>query len=627
MGWLSRIGSACGLDGVVSSSTVLAAAAASSVLVPLGVLYGRHAWRRFAAVDQTETAEASQLIQFIDANSSLQLVRGKRLRVVHIPHENKDVPVLFMLHGAGGQAEQWMEQIAFFNGRCSIVAWDNVGHGKSEKPHRYDLYARESIVQDSIELFHRYRGRRNVLLAHSYGTSVTTALYPHIQQHVSAIVMLGCIVQTPTTSAPHASRAWLLDLPDIVLDVLRSLDRRGGPDSVSVARMLHRSASVALKRRQLRWNANTPSHVVKALSKQAIRPTPDDFKKITAPVLLISGADDHLTVPANAHAVHEILGAQLSVKPQILPETGHQAMVEKRELVNALINRFLIDQAKFHDLEHPHHVQRGNSVEFKWSLKNFDKWRATPAFGLFIPVTAPPPPRHAWQHQRLSSPGHSPTSSPAAAHSASLARLTSSRLPSDTNLPPLGDSLVSSSSSSSSTSGNPQPLTQAPMSYAAIVSAGLTGARGERKPGHGHFVPMRVPRQDDDDHSPDHVASSLPSVGLVLDLGSDAPPYMPESFGQIEYLKLPSTSKIVPSRSEVDAFISAAARFWATHPDRDIGVHCHYGYNRTGFMICSYLIEVEGMDVASAIERFALSRAPGIRHQHFKDELAARYAQ
>lgn len=56
-----------------------------------------------------------------------------------------------------------------------------------------------------------------------------------------------------------------------------------------------------------------------------------------------------------------------------------------------------------------------------------------------------------------------------------------------------------------------------------------------------------------------------------------------------------------------------------------VGVHCHYGFNRTGFLIVSYLIERLGFRVQDAIDEFERQRPPGIRHGHFIDTLFVRY--
>ena len=46
----------------------------------------------------------------------------------------------------------------------------------------------------------------------------------------------------------------------------------------------------------------------------------------------------------------------------------------------------------------------------------------------------------------------------------------------------------------------------------------------------------------------------------------------------------------------------------------EICVHCHYGFNRTGFVISCWLIEEEGYGVKEALEAFKTARPNGIRH-------------
>jgi protein-tyrosine phosphatase len=94
-------------------------------------------------------------------------------------------------------------------------------------------------------------------------------------------------------------------------------------------------------------------------------------------------------------------------------------------------------------------------------------------------------------------------------------------------------------------------------------------------------------------------------------------------------------SKIPPTPAEVRGFVELVDRLRGEVADSHsssqasektaIGVHCHYGYNRTGFFICAYLIEREGYDVERALEEFAKAKKPGIKHAHFVDALWARY--
>jgi hypothetical protein len=46
------------------------------------------------------------------------------------------------------------------------------------------------------------------------------------------------------------------------------------------------------------------------------------------------------------------------------------------------------------------------------------------------------------------------------------------------------------------------------------------------------------------------------------------------------------TSYFLLDREYVDSFIRAVKTFLKEHPQKQVAVHCHYGFNRTGFLIC-----------------------------------------
>jgi len=147
----------------------------------------------------------------------------------------------------------------------------------------------------------------------------------------------------------------------------------------------------------------------------------------------------------------------------------------------------------------------------------------------------------------------------------------------------------------------------------------------------GIFRAMKTLREIDDSHSPSiFVRQWKDKIRAVVDISHESPVYNPAGLenGGIEYHKFPTVSKIPPTTEEVKDFITLIDRLRASPSDHDtrlIGVHCHYGFNRTGFFICSYLIEREGYGVQRALDTFKESRPPGIRHEHFIDTLFVRY--
>ncbi|KAI1700641.1 haspin like kinase domain-containing protein [Ditylenchus destructor] len=131
------------------------------------------------------------------------------------------------------------------------------------------------------------------------------------------------------------------------------------------------------------------------------------------------------------------------------------------------------------------------------------------------------------------------------------------------------------------------------------------------------FHPMDINNHDD--------LSGYVSVGLIINLSNYA------TYGQHD---LPADCKqktiatmyerAPPSREDVTEFISIV-KHYEKECRKPIAVHCIEGFNRTGFMICAYLIEVLGHDVTQAVTTFAKRRPNGISNEEFVDELRARY--
>ncbi|KAL6767935.1 hypothetical protein ACKKBF_B37160 [Auxenochlorella protothecoides x Auxenochlorella symbiontica] len=114
-------------------------------------------------------------------------------------------------------------------------------------------------------------------------------------------------------------------------------------------------------------------------------------------------------------------------------------------------------------------------------------------------------------------------------------------------------------------------------------------------------------------------------VGAIIDLanheclyGADLPP-------GLRHIEVQLVAKVIPPRAAVDAVAAAAAAFWAERPDDYVAIHCAYGFNRTGFVLCSYLCQVHDMGVEDALAAFAAARPPGVKHPAFVAELHRRY--
>jgi alpha-glucan,water dikinase len=103
-------------------------------------------------------------------------------------------------------------------------------------------------------------------------------------------------------------------------------------------------------------------------------------------------------------------------------------------------------------------------------------------------------------------------------------------------------------------------------------------------------------------------------IGLILDLSNHDCLYASDIPPGVQYLHVHLVAKELPPLEFVHEVGQAASKYWATHDDY-IAIHCAYGFNRTGFVVCSYLIESCGLSVEEALNSFASSRPPGVKHE------------
>ncbi|OUT22782.1 hypothetical protein CAS74_002527 [Pichia kudriavzevii] len=158
------------------------------------------------------------------------------------------------------------------------------------------------------------------------------------------------------------------------------------------------------------------------------------------------------------------------------------------------------------------------------------------------------------------------------------------------------------------------------------ISKPMTNKTSPEKP-RSFLIAMKTLRQTDAVHNPKRFESDHPEVFAIIDIGSDTPSYDPNDFVRIKYVKYKTESKVTPDNITIVKFLEIVDKLLEERANAGqfVAVHCHYGQNRTGFLICCYLIEKLGWSVAESIEAFEISKPPGIKHVHFRNALYLRY--
>ncbi|XP_068609681.1 mRNA-capping enzyme isoform X2 [Brachionichthys hirsutus] len=156
----------------------------------------------------------------------------------------------------------------------------------------------------------------------------------------------------------------------------------------------------------------------------------------------------------------------------------------------------------------------------------------------------------------------------------------------------------------------------------------------------GKFLPMKTmlgPRYDDQvaeecRFHPSMLSNFLKSLnvkmGLLVDLTNTTRFYERNEIEKegINYVKLQCKGHgECPTKETTAMFIRICENFMQKNSTDLIGVHCTHGFNRTGFLICAYLVEKMDWSIDAAVNAFSRARAPGIYKGDYLKELFRRY--
>lgn len=125
-----------------------------------------------------------------------------------------------------------------------------------------------------------------------------------------------------------------------------------------------------------------------------------------------------------------------------------------------------------------------------------------------------------------------------------------------------------------------------------------------------------------------YVQSKQCKVGLIIDLTNTTRFYDHTEVKKLgaKYIKLQCRGfGQAPTAEQTRGFIQICNNFIAQNPTDIIGVHCTHGFNRTGFLICSYLVEKMDWSIDMAVQVFAQARPPGIYKGHYITDLFKQY--
>ncbi|XP_065883187.1 RNA/RNP complex-1-interacting phosphatase-like [Dysidea avara] len=112
-------------------------------------------------------------------------------------------------------------------------------------------------------------------------------------------------------------------------------------------------------------------------------------------------------------------------------------------------------------------------------------------------------------------------------------------------------------------------------------------------------------------------------LGLVVDLTHTSIYYDPREFEQfgVQHIKVECPGKVVPSADVYKKFAGVIRSQLALPDPGVVVVHCTHGVNRTGYLICKFLIDHFKYSSDDAIKTFSKSRGYSMEYKNYLDDL------
>ncbi len=238
-------------------------------------------------------------------------LRGLRFHYREWP--NPGAQALVALHGFTGHARTWDSFAVAMQHKYRVLAFDQRGHGESDWA---DDYSVDASVADVHAFVNALGLKQFVLLGLSMGgRNAFTYASVHPQEVERLVIVDIGPVTNPAGSARIQTGAQSNDIFDTPDDAFAQM-RKGNPRAPD-AELRHRAVNNLMLREDGKWTWRYDARL-RAPGRVQVRPSPEEswatVRKITAPTLLLRGAESDVLAPETAEQMaREIPNCRLAV--------------------------------------------------------------------------------------------------------------------------------------------------------------------------------------------------------------------------------------------------------------------------------------------------------------------------
>jgi len=234
--------------------------------------------------------------------------------------------VLVLISGLGSDLSLWRYQLPAFKKHCRVIAFDNRGAGKSDKP--IGPYFVKGLAEDTVALLDYLRIEKADILGYSLGGMIAQEVAINYPQRVTRLILCS-------TLSNHEGKSGQTD-EGKKLVTLSKLGYLWALVSLAFDSPFNRVTQF-IKRTMI--SNKTYIQGYRAQGEASLRHnTLDRLHLIKGPTLIMVGTNDRLLRPSSS----EVLAAKIPQAKLVRIEGGsHDMCIEKSKEFNAAVLRFL----------------------------------------------------------------------------------------------------------------------------------------------------------------------------------------------------------------------------------------------------------------------------------------------
>ncbi len=237
---------------------------------------------------------------------------------------------LVLIHGIFASKEIMNPLYNYYKDNYHVVSYDVRGHGKSDKPEKFNL---DDYAEDLKEIILELNLEKPVVIGLSMGSYIalkTAEKYPDL---LSKIVLLGCRGKGEISLMQKASQENEGNNNIDLKEMGRLISKRVYAPTTTPEQIMNFHKST---RGEVELTNEDRKNVYASLAHYDMVSDADNVK---IPVLLLVGKYDGINPPEESEKLHKILPTS---KLEIIDDAGHIAYLEKEEEVINLIDSFLL---------------------------------------------------------------------------------------------------------------------------------------------------------------------------------------------------------------------------------------------------------------------------------------------